>query len=51
MLFEEILTVAIETKALKLHAFKHVNVDTTVHEKAIAFATHAILYQFCPLRV
>ncbi|MDF1689200.1 MAG: transposase [Cycloclasticus sp.] len=27
LLLEEILTVAIETKALKPHAFKHVNVD------------------------
>lgn len=44
LLLEEILTVAIETKALKPHAFKHVNVDTTVHEKAIAFPTDARLY-------
>jgi len=36
--------VAIETKALKRHAVKHVNVDTTVHEKAIAFPTDARLY-------
>lgn len=43
-LLEEILTVAMETKALKPHAFKHVNVDTTVHEKAIAFPTDARLY-------
>jgi len=43
-LLEEILTVALETKALKPHALKHVNVDTTVHEKAIAFPTDARLY-------
>ena len=43
-LLEEILTVAMETKALKPHALKHVNVDTTVHEKAIAFPTDARLY-------
>ncbi len=43
-LLEEILNVAIETKALKRHALKHVNVDTTVHEKAIAFPTDARLY-------
>lgn len=44
-LLEEIVNVAIETKALKRHALKHVNVDTTVHEKAIAFPTDARLYQ------
>jgi len=43
-LLKEIVTVAIETKALKRHAVKHVNVDTTVHEKAIAFPTDARLY-------
>jgi IS5 family transposase len=43
-LLEEILTVALETKALKPHALKHVNVDTTVHEKAVAFPTDARLY-------
>ncbi len=43
-LLKEILNVAIETKALKRHALKHVNVDTTVHEKAIAFPTDARLY-------
>jgi len=32
-LLKEIVTVAIETKVLKRHAVKHVNVDTTVHEK------------------
>jgi len=42
-LLKEIVTVAIETKALKRHAVKHVNVDTTVHEKAIAFPTDARL--------
>ena len=60
-LLEEILNVAMETKALKPQALKHVNVDTTVHdcmdaggratqeakaeEKAIAFPTDARLYQ------
>ncbi len=29
-LLDEIIAVAMETKALKLHALKHVNVDTTV---------------------
>lgn len=43
-LLQEILNVAIETKALKPHALKQVNVDTTVHEKAIAFPTDARLY-------
>lgn len=43
-LLEEIISVAIEAKALKPHALKHVNVDTTVHEKAIAFPTDARLY-------
>ena len=43
-LLEEIVNVAIETKALKRRALKHVNVDTTVHEKAIAFPTDARLY-------
>ncbi|MEY8211730.1 MAG: transposase [Gammaproteobacteria bacterium] len=33
VLLEEILSVAMETKALKPHALKHVKVDTTVHEK------------------
>jgi len=44
-LLEEIVNVAIETKALQRRALKHVNVDTTVHEKAIAFPTDARLYQ------
>jgi len=43
-LLEEMLNVAMETKALKPHALKHVNVDTTVQEKAIAFPTDARLY-------
>jgi IS5 family transposase len=43
-LLEEIVNVAIETKALKRHTLKHVNVDTTVQEKAIAFPTDARLY-------
>ena len=43
-LLEEMLNVAIETNALKRHALKHVNVDTTGHEKAIAFPTDARLY-------
>ena len=43
-LLEEIVKVAIETKALQRSALKHVNVDTTVHEKAIAFPTDARLY-------
>lgn len=45
VLLDEIITVAMESKALKPHALKHVNVDTTVHEKAIAFPTDARLYQ------
>jgi IS5 family transposase len=44
VLLEEILSVALDTKALKPHALKHVNVDTTVQEKAIAFPTDARLY-------
>lgn len=43
-LLEEVICVAMETKALKPQALKHVNVDTTVHEKAIAFPTDARLY-------
>ena len=43
-LLEEVLTVALETKALKPHMLKHVNIDTAVHEKAIAFPTDARLY-------
>lgn len=43
-LLEEVINVAIENKALKRTALKHVNVDTTVHEKAIAFPTDARLY-------
>ncbi len=43
-LLEEILNVAMETKALKPHTLKHVNVDTTVQEKAIGFPTDARLY-------
>lgn len=35
-----------ETKALKPPVLKHVNVDTTVHEKAIAFPTDARLYHY-----
>jgi len=45
VLLDEIITVAMESKALKPQALKHVNVDTTVHEKAIAFPTDARLYQ------
>jgi transposase, IS5 family len=44
-LLEETIQVAMETKALKSTALKHVNVDTTVQEKAIAFPTDARLYQ------
>jgi len=50
-LLEEILAVAMETKALKPHALKHVNVDTTVQEKAIAFPTDARLYQKMRVRL
>ena len=44
VLLEETVKVAMETKALKRTAVKHVNVDTTVQEKAIAFPTDARLY-------
>ena len=44
-LLEETILVAQEIKALKRTAIKHVNVDTTVQEKAIAFPTDAKLYQ------
>jgi IS5 family transposase len=44
-LLEETILVAQETRALKRTAIKHVNVDTTVQEKAIAFPTDARLYQ------
>ena len=44
-LLEETIQVALESKALKRTALKHVNVDTTVQEKAIAFPTDARLYQ------
>ncbi len=43
-LLEETILVAQEIKALKRTAIKHVNVDTTVQEKAIAFPTDARLY-------
>jgi len=36
VLLKEIVSVAIETKVLKRLALKHVNVDTTFHEKAIS---------------
>ena len=45
VLLEETLLVAQEIKALKRTALKHVNVDTTVQEKAITFPTDAKLYQ------
>lgn len=45
VLLEETIKVALETKVLKSTALKHVNVDTTVQEKAIAFPTDARLYQ------
>lgn len=45
ILLEETIKVAMESKALKRTAIKHVNVDTTVQEKAIAFPTDARLYQ------
>ncbi len=44
-LLEETILVAQENKALKRTAVKHVNVDTTVQEKAITFPTDAKLYQ------
>ena len=36
--------VALATKAMSLREFDHVNVDTTVQEKAVAFPTDARLY-------
>ena len=45
VLLEETIKVAMESKALRRTAVKHVNVDTTVQEKAIAFPTDARLYQ------
>lgn len=44
-LLEETLLVAQEINALKRTVLKHVNVDTTVQEKAITFPTDAKLYQ------
>ena len=44
-LLEETLLVAQENKVLKRTTLKHVNVDTTVQEKAITFPTDAKLYQ------
>ena len=45
VLLSETVNVAMETRALKPTAVKHVNVDTTVQDKAIAFPTDARLYQ------
>jgi IS5 family transposase len=45
ILLEETILIAQENKALKRTAIRHVNVDTTVQEKAIAFPTDARLYQ------
>ena len=45
VLLEETIKVALETKVLKSTALNHVNVDTMVQEKAIAFPTYARLYQ------
>ena len=45
VLLAETVKVAMEAGALKSEALKHVNVDTTVQEKAIAFPTDARLYQ------
>ncbi len=44
-LLEETIKVAFDVGALRRTAIKHVNVDTTVQEKAIAFPTDARLYQ------
>lgn len=44
-LLAETIQVAMDTKALKRSAVTHVNVDTTVQEKAIAYPTDARLYQ------
>ncbi len=44
VLLAETIDVALRTRALKSTALKHVNVDTTVQEKAIAFPTDARLY-------
>jgi len=43
-LFRELLQTAKRTKHLKRSYLKHVNGDTTVQEKAIAFPTDARLY-------
>lgn len=45
VLLEETIQVAMETGVLKSTTIRHVNIDTTVQEKAIAFPTDARLYQ------
>ena len=43
-LLAETLRVGVESKVLRASSFDHVNVDTTVQEKAIAFPTDSRLY-------
>lgn len=45
LLLQEMLTVGVKTKAVKIHDMKKVIVDTTVQEKAITHPTDAKLYQ------
>ena len=44
-LLEQTIKLAIQTKAMPARELDHVNVDTTVQEKAISFPTDAKLYQ------
>jgi len=44
-LFSETIELARSCKAMESRALEHVNIDTTVQEKAIAFPTDARLYQ------
>jgi len=43
-LLTQTVELAIETRAMSVREFDHVNVDTTVQEKAVAFPTDARLY-------
>ena len=45
LLLRHTIEVALETKAMSARELDHVNVDTTVQEKAITFPTDAKLYQ------
>jgi IS5 family transposase len=44
-LLTQTIELALETRAMSVRELDHVNVDTTVQEKAIAFPTDARLYQ------